>query len=58
MEDLIELLSEISPYKKVMILIILLWVCIGITALTTGFGLMLSGIVTIVLVGYITKIIK
>lgn len=58
MEELIDLISEISPYKRIILLIILLWVCIGITAMVTGFGLMLCGIVTIVLVGYLTKIMK
>jgi len=53
-----EILEELSPYKKVLLLIIIQWVCIGITAAVTGFGLILTGIVTIVLVAYLTKLIK
>jgi len=58
MGDLIELIGEMTPYKRIILLIILLWLCIGITAAVTGVGLILSGIVTIILVAYVTKAFK
>jgi len=58
MEEIIELVGEMSPYKRIILLIALLWVCIGITSFATTFGFILSGIVTIVLVAYVTKIFK
>lgn len=58
MEDLIELIGAMTPYKRIIVLIIILWLCIGVTAAVTGLGLILSGMVTIILVGYITKVLK
>jgi len=58
MENLIDLIIEMTPYEKIILLIIVLWLCIGITAALTSLGLILSGIVTIILVVYITKALK
>jgi hypothetical protein len=58
MEELFNAIAETSPYKKVLLLIALQWVCIGIATATTGFGLILTGLVTFILIAYITKIIK